>query len=607
MTTTCGVPMSEGQPCPRNVEDEDDRCYFHSSRMHKAPADFIKRFIAELQRQTDDVEQEKLDFTRFVFPEFSLPPKTEFRKPARFDAARFNGETHFREAVFNGEAGFRETIFSGHTHFTKSKLTRADFGHAIFSGGAEFGEATFEIYVSFTRARLGHADFRDATFNGNYAYFDDMTLDSHQGFLFATFNGVAMFNGTVFSRGAGLCNATFNGPAYFGYATFVGQNDFQRVVFNGETDFTNATFAGETYFWHATFRKRIEWREAIVYPGAKLVFLGSEVESDFWFEDLCYPCIQDATKRYARLRDAWNRDEREHAKEAGRSPLPSPLIPPEQGFQTKKRDVRIDFRNVAIRQSANVRFQGVNALDGDGQPDLMGRLDMSKVRLAHTDVSRIRFANVKWGSVEGSIALWGQAMALGQRRDDMARIVDEEFLYARVRRRRNRRFTSGGGGAVEQDKADPEEHADVHPSHVAAVYKGLRESYEKSKSYSEAGVFHLREMEMRRRTHEKRVMLFLYGLVSLYGESYRLALAWILGVLLFFGAFWRYFGSRQVAVGDTIATRPFTWSDAFLQSIHSLLPSFQSAGDSWPILIERILGVVLLAFFALALNRNFRR
>lgn len=53
--------------------------------------------------------------------------------------------------------------------------------------------------------------------------------------------------------------------------------------------------------------------------------------------------------------------------------------------------------------------------------------------------------------------------------------------------------------------------------------------------------------------------------------------------------------------------RGVVWHQAILNSLSAFLPSFQSFGDTWLILTERLLGVVLITLFTLALHGNFKR
>jgi uncharacterized protein YjbI with pentapeptide repeats len=183
---TCTYQPHESiPPCGRRLYD-DEHCIFHSEDIEGKRTEFKKKFWKEFERQKE--QEEKYDFTGFVFP----------------------GDISFDGIEFEKDVSFGKTQFSG----------RADFYNAQFSGKADFGEAQFYGVANFVEAQFyGGADFWKAQFSGS------------ANFVAAKFSGEADFGG-----------ARFSGEAYFGVAKFSGEANFRNAGFHSKSFFKGVNF-----------------------------------------------------------------------------------------------------------------------------------------------------------------------------------------------------------------------------------------------------------------------------------------------------------------------------------------------------------------------------
>jgi hypothetical protein len=77
---------------------------------------------------------------------------------------------------------------------------------------------------------------------------------------------------------------------------------------------------------------------------------------------------------------------------------------------------------------------------------------------------------------------------------------------------------------------------DLVLDNVLAVYRALRENYDYYLKYDESGKFFINEMRLKKRfsNFTEKVVLSIYELLCLYGESYRRTIAWIFATIPLF-------------------------------------------------------------------------
>lgn len=174
---------------------------------------------------------------------------------------------------------------------------------------------------------------------------------------------------------------------------------------------------------------------------------------------------------------------------------------------------------------------------------------------------------------------------------------------------------------------------------IAQLYRRLQANYINNYRYSEAGDFYIGEQEMVRKAKGKVGQYlstnFLYKIISYYGESFTLPLFWLAFVLLLLPAVLLYDGiNLNTAVQNpTVAeTVNYEWSwspgdflpvngdsrrdywEAFKANFSLIAYSRSDIGKYLPesgtrfiVTIESLIIIALLAFFLLALRRQYKR
>ena len=195
---------------------------------------------------------------------------------------------------------------------------------------------------------------------------------------------------------------------------------------------------------------------------------------------------------------------------------------------------------------------------------------------------------------------------------------------------------------------------------VGDIYRGLQDYYQSHNRYADAGDFYAAEQDVNRKTNRGLFFLvasWLYRLVSLYGQSYLLPLFWLALVLLLFPAVFLLDGIKGVdppvpagvtqsateAVSYTFSLNPAgearnaidTVAYSFSRNPADCFLIQSSSGDYWTCFfnnvsfltfsrtklserllypyqdalagLELVIMVALIAFFLLALRRQFKR
>ena len=180
---------------------------------------------------------------------------------------------------------------------------------------------------------------------------------------------------------------------------------------------------------------------------------------------------------------------------------------------------------------------------------------------------------------------------------------------------------------------------------ISQSYRQLKKNFDARLDYGKANSFHFSEMEMRqlaesadRReigyhwfSHPRLNLLFWYKLASNYGNSYRRAMLWLVGILVLFTALWPLPG---VGLKPQGARRPETytsvwragdgWIPNLWAEVHLIgrgaitsvdTATFQKSAEYAPAypwgrvlaIFETLLTSILFGLFLLAIRRQFRR
>jgi hypothetical protein len=420
----------------------------------------------------------------------------------------------------------------------------------------------------------GQADFSSAHFIKR-ADFAHAVFDAGVDFSGATFDAGATFNGADFWRPSQWNDSRFDGPASFFRCTF-GEGataTFVRAFVPQGADFTETTFTDD-----------VDMTEAET---------GGEVRF-----------IESRLARILRLH---------HVVIEGRLLFDAMDLGARAGvllWDAKFRRGRLTSTGATPQGDVVVQ----------NMPSGVGRMSFLRTDIM-TDRQYVRFVNVKWAS----------------RLQPHSFSLDAAFIYRCI----------GEWGAIglgtalttierlfNQPPQSPELEALVRQD-AERIVREIRRAYEAYGCYSDAGDFHVVEMDFRRsrtpwRHWPFRLALELYGFVSMYGESPSSALRCLLGIWALAGLCMLYSGfvapsgyevnyAARTLVDPRWAVVRHNIPDlgrALLYSLVNLIPGyFRFAGPSAAVptwtavtaVVEGILGASVIALLLLAIRGRFKR
>lgn len=624
-----------GWHCRFDVEDGHDLCMFHLSIDEKTPEDFwrhLQIYLSVLYAGAVDdeasrfwqerrawiaqpgapVARELLEYYRrvvgdmrpwrfrgFVFPEMDGAHTFDgfvFRA-CDFRDARFCGAACFCDAAFSGEADFHLANFDG----------EADFQLATFSGGVNFSSTMFNGDAIFENAKCGgRADFSYGTFEGQ-AEFSRAKFGGRADFSHRTFKDEAAFFDAEFGDEVVFARAKFNGAVTFGKTAFNAEANFERTEFHGETvSFQDAGFAGPVYLRrttvggllflaYANLRNQVFFDGTILKPGAKVLLWGL----NFVF---------------------------------GRSSV-----------TMEERALRSQRVSAAVTTTQQSRWKG-NVVEPAGQVVFRDITSgMNQVSFLHTDILTdrllVRFSNVRWETGARRFIFDALLAFIKHGERNRKELIEKTGLPGGVIDRLPELFFAdrpppSGETREQRETREKQELQDCEPlvkQDVERVAREIRLSHEKYGNYPDAGNYYVAEMDFRRARLAPKAWLkwpamWLYGLVSRYGESPSRALASLLVVLLGFGFAFVIAGFKFM--GQTVnrdlrfvwAERWTTLGDIWLavrMALANLMPGnlrgdvlglelTSPATKTWAI-AQVIATYILLTLLLLAVRRRFRR
>jgi hypothetical protein len=267
---------------------------------------------------------------------------------------------------------------------------------------------------------------------------------------------------------------------------------------------------------------------------------------------------------------------------------------------------------------------------------------MNQVSFLHTDMQAdrlfVRFSNVKWKAnprefifdakfaFEDNVTKW--QLATGLPVHEISRLPELYFAD------RPEPKDEAPEQKAEREIRKLQDCAPLIKQDAVRIAREIRRSTEQYGSYSDAGDFHIAEMEYRRvqspRFSFQRLLLAGYKCFSEYGESPRRAFKWFFGVWFVSALLYIFAGFSFGKVGtvryelalDGRPTWPAFWHvcadflHALAFSFVSLVPGYFrfSAPAEWPtwatpfiVVAEAVFGIGLLTLFLLAIRRRFRR
>jgi len=402
-------------------------------------------------------------------------------------------------------------------------------------------------------------------------FFEFGSVQGGAPFLGVVFEKPVHFGGTKFHDTADFRDVEFRDEATFGGCDFVGAANFLGVTFKAGATFSGTTFHKEALFRSATFRGE-SWFGSSKFVGRasfySTVFQGSAYFADAVFQS----AVSFLSSRFEAEAVFYNATFKDRASFAdmvfkGRVYLLG------ANFENRLLISRADDASTFFENE--VDFRQVKLL----KPEMVTlyKVGLHKTRFLLTDLRKVEFLDVDWYKEKGK----------------------------------------GRNKIYDEVSPDPETKSFDYPL-IGQVYKRLRANYEENLNYAEAGDFHIGEMEMRRKG-EKNIfnkgIIWLYKLISNYGESYWLPLGWIALLLLIFPFLYMLVGitsSTNVDINQNFETlRDYGSSLTFSLSVFSLVREkpYHTINNLGHILtvLESIFSPVMIAFFLLALRRRFKR
>jgi uncharacterized protein YjbI with pentapeptide repeats len=355
----------------------------------------------------------------------------------------------------------------------------------------------------------------------------------------AEFSGKANFWGAKFSRDADFLEAKFSGGAYFLETTFSGDANFVRAKFSGETDFWKAKFSGDADFSRAEFSE------------------------DAYFME---------------------------AKFSGNTHF--------EGAEFRQ---RADFYKVETAKNATVNFQGVKLLKP--QQVFFHHVDLSRWSFLDTDLRRIDFNDVTWGTIPSISPLRSRRWIRRWERRHLSR----RFLLRLLRLRL--RLTPTRTALFDEIRVSKEKVKKARLAKVERLYRHLKQNYESQRDYGRAGDFYYGEMEMKRRQLNPlgQIPFWIYRILSGYGESYPRALFWLIVMWLLFAVLFTVVGYTDEWGNHADLWRSLIYSAQSMTLFHEPKITFDNTLGQAVELVASVLGVIQIALFGLALQRRFKR
>jgi hypothetical protein len=484
---------------------DSKRCILHDPNTEKNQSKF-SRALEEKLKSAEESDSQEIDLSGIVFPgdtdfrgrvfdktavfndaQFSKLvdfSKAQFSKATIFNGARFGGEAYFEEAQLSEWADFSDAHFCGRTVFQNAHIYGdANFKSAHFCGDANFlaarfckdlyfSQAQFGANVSFYHAQFSEtADFNHTQFNGE-ANFEAGHFLGQVKFDDAEFEKLACFRGTTFRDQTYFSNVKFGGLAYFLGAQFADETFFLCDRFYDEADFRSATFRGESAFNDIEFLKSVDFSHVGFY-GKETEFLRIALSSGLKFTGPCF---------YRQSQD----------------------------FDSIAR-----FDTLSLTNPQLVRFEGS---------------DLTRVSFKRTDVSKVHFVDCTWPKSNGRIAVFDELALRKLQLEYKNALISEPIIISGV---------DDEKVAQKLSKEPPQPSESGYVSHerhlVAELYRQLRLNYESNRQEAEAGDFYIGQMEMRRQDKSYslfyRLLLSIYRVTGMYGESYIRPLIWYAFIL----------------------------------------------------------------------------
>lgn len=644
---TCLIPNCSHPVFPLA---DDDKCIFHTETgkikgydeegspifikpeerdeiAEKVVDAFIKKFSKILRQRKRD--KKKLKCNNFIFPhvmygewlkmwnpvmeqmfinssEESIFYRINLDFPVEFQNAKFGGEVDFVKAKFNnkvsftevefkGEADFMSAEFAGEVSFNSAKFnSMINFIRAKFSEEAHFSKAKFKKMAGFSGAKFSKKGYFSLAEFNDIVGFIDVEFCGGVDFNETQFHGIANFVRTKFSNKVNFKSVNFNDTTNFIKAEFSDKVDFSRGGFSGKVDFSEVKFSSEANFNFVKFNHFTIFYNTIIVR--KLNFSNCEFSSHIRFRNI---------NRLDEL-EIKNIKKTQQIKES-----PSKGILKLQKSSLKEVIKIVGNETPPVIFLRDVRFWENGTI-------ILEDFDISKISFWLSDFYYIKkpclhFIRVQWH--KNKILL-----------DDIfKREGYQEYKKLRKKEKKGEELSNDEKELKEIYKEiyDPIEQTQNKVEELERCYRQIRLIYESQGEYADAGDFYLHEMRVRGKRLKGflKILHYLYGIISKYGESVGRAFGWLFAVLISSAPGFVYKETELSKIGEIISTsnyRPFSsikhifsiFSNSIFTGLNYIILGKIEAPNilsPWQLGIIRVFGLSILTLLLLAIRRRFRR
>lgn len=438
---------------------------------------------------------------------------------------------------------------------------KVNFKKVIIERPLQFFDSTFIGEVHWDGAEIGvinkDGDFNVESKTGRKSYDISVLFENTR------FKSGVSFNGAKFYCYSSFRSTEFSSFAHFTQVEFHEKCDFLFAYFDRFTSFSDSFFGGDAVFQLARFKKKVNFTDA------KFMGFTDFQQTEYWEKGVFNGIKVENELRLGSIAKEFERKEnRDFIRDEDNRPI------------VKDAAAIIELQRADFRKDAKATFTGT----------LLKKWSFVKT-IALKDPNIFDFEDSIWKLPE-----------------EKEIIIRDESLIGK-------------------------ESIDVE--NVAEVYRRLQLNYEKRLAYGLASDFHAGHMRMLlinpNIPNSKKSFLRLYKLVSGFGESVIRPLIWFFILWGCFSIVWSFFPSLDSLVTPTgLFSGDFVWPWDWLKSsqLHedfrwvaylwdktwftfktfftfpstNVGPFEQSVG-----VIQRVMGIYVIALFILALRRAFRR
>ena len=437
--------------------------------------------------------------------------------------------------------------------------------------------------------------FGEAEFHGDTIFYEKMTstwFENRVFFIGSTFNGEASYPWTIFSREVDFSKATFNKDVNFLGMTISGKKmDFSEAIFHRSTSFINSTFNGEVSFFNATFNGYVSFFDTI-FRGEKVDFRAT-FNDNVYFEELLGKMTFKCNVVF------------QSAKFRGESHFKGCEFQKSADFTGARFSDVADFTETTFGNAIFVkaRFEKGGSFDDC----VFDEGDFSDAYIQYVSFRRVNLDNVKFSGAQMEFAYLSEAYwTEPENRGILRRLYDRLAVYD-VRYVIREEYEA-------RSLEDPEEKIRAY-RRAEGTYRRIKHSLTNEGAYDTAGEFYIHEMRMKRmryrleRRWAKWIGMWIYALMTGYGEKWRNVILFALTVILSFALVYYSFGA--ITSDSSPGHHP-----SFQECLYFSVVTFTTLGygDYRPLVQYQLLavseaftGAFTIALFVLVFGRKVMR